>query len=607
MMFRNVSFRLKMFILMFIVIIIPIIVVSTLLSIRSEQSITDQTSKVVISSIDFAITNLDTALDNVTGMSKLILTDDKLMDLATKPSSAFQENTLNEKYARILDLLGFFITRIKVQNVMEGIDSFYLYLNKQQTFIDSKSSFYKHIDPSNIDFIAKSKHPEGIDHWFVSEPVDFYTLNHLDTRFDRGKLISFNKLLQDEQGQTIAVLAVNINESYISEYYSKIQRGIPGNFLLLDQEANVVASVDKAMIGKKTELYAEINDRIVNSGKESGSFFIQNKNNFVVYAISNETNWRYVVIIPATEILGKIYESRKFLYMLISITFILIFFISFSLSNLFYKPLLKLVRAMQKIENRNLDVRILDNRKDEYKQVFQGFNDMVSELNILVKDLATEKILKQEAEIKLLQAQINPHFLYNTLDSIYSIARIKKVDEIAQMVAALSNFFRVSLSGGREIVTLKEATTLAVSYLTILNIRYRGGISFQVELPEELENALVPKLLLQPIVENAIYHGIETYRGKGHITIRGTLKEEQLEIIIEDNGSGMDEEMIAHVRFMIASNQSEGTKSFALRNLNRHIQLKYGAQYGLRIDSLIGKGTSVCIQLPYVTGEEQEG
>jgi len=597
MMIRKFSFRLKMFIMMFMMIIIPFIIVSALLYKRAEQSITDQTSIVVISSIDFAINNIDYALDNVTGMSKLILTDSNLMNLAAKEPTAAQEKIINGKYARMLNLLSFFITRIKVQNVMAGIDSFYLYLNNHNVFLDSKSTFYKNIDSSNIDFINKSKQPGGADQWFVSNPVDYYTLNHIETRLEREKLITYNKLLQDDQGNTIAVLAVNVSESYISDYYRKIQRGIPGDFLLLDVNANVVAAADKTIIGTKAALYNQINDKIRALGTDSGSFFIQNKNSFVVYSISNKTQWRYVVVIPASEILGKVYEMREFLYILISITVILIFMISYMLSHLFYKPLLKLVKAMQKIENRNLDVRITDNRKDEYKQVYQGFNDMASELKLLVKDLANEKILKQEAEIKLLQAQINPHFLYNTLDSIYSIAKIKRVEEISQMVAALSKFFRVSLSSGREYVNLNQAVEIVVSYLTILNIRYKGEISFDVDIPDELEECRVPKLLLQPIVENAVYHGIEQKQGAGHISIIASAESELLQILIEDNGIGMDERKLSQIRTMIASN-SEGNKSFALRNLNRQIQLKHGFRYGLQIYSTLGKGTTVLIELP---------
>ncbi|MEW9700198.1 sensor histidine kinase [Paenibacillus sp. SI8] len=600
MIFQNISFRIKMFISMFIVILIPMIIVSALLYNRSSQSITDQTSKVVISSIDFAVNNIDSALDNVTGLSKLILTDNRLLTLA-KQETRLTPEVKNEKYAGMLDLLRFFITRIKIQNVLEGTDSFYLYLVKQNAILDSKSTYYEDVDVNNIDFISESQKIDGNEHWFVAAPVDYYSLNHISSRLEDSKLISFNKVLKDEEGNTIAVLSVNVRESYISDYYRKIQRGIPGDFVVLDADSHVVAHSDMSVVGNKTDLFAQINDKIQSSGKESGSFFVDKQ--FIVYSISTYNKWRYVVVIPSSEILGKVYEIRNFFIVLVTIMAIIIFMVSFFLSNQFYKPLLKLIKAMQKIGNRNLDIRIRDNRQDEFRQVYQGFNDMADELNALVKDLANEKLYKLEAEIKLLQAQINPHFLYNTLDSIYSIAKIKKVEEISQMVAALSKFFRISLSGGKDIVSLKDAVSLVVSYLTIINIRYRGEISFHIDLPEELADCLVPKMLLQPIVENSVYHGIEKARGYGHISIEVSSLEGKLKIIVEDNGSGMKEEALLRLRQSLQVEATEETSSFALRNLIRQIRLKYGASYGIQIESVSGEGTRVTIEIPIVAKE----
>ena len=274
--------------------------------------------------------------------------------------------------------------------------------------------------------------------------------------------------------------------------------------------------------------------------------------------------------------------------------------ITILLSNIFYKPLEKLVSAMQMIENRNLDVRIDDKRADEYQRVYKGFNDMVSELKRLIKDLTNEKILKKEAEIKLLQAQINPHFLYNTLESIHSIAKIKKVEEIALMVSALSKFYRISLSGGKDIVTLKEAVELVKDYLTIQNIRFKGKISYYFDISDELMRYRVPKLILQPIVENSIYHGIERSKGNGILNIYGMLDKSNLNLVVEDNGVGIEKESLEELQRSIEDDSFENSKNFALKNLNQQIKLKYGPNYGLSIKSEYGKGTCVTIRLPAI-------
>lgn len=601
--FRNTSFRVKIFIIIFAAILVPMILVSSVLFKRSEQAITEKTSEVVISSINFVINNIDSALDAVTGMSKLMLTDTRLISTAEKEYK-FTEEEKVQKYGGIRDLLSFFITRIKTLNMLPGIDSFYLYLPNQNTIIDSKSTYYENINENNVDFLQELNRKEEADSWFISSSVDYYTLNKIETRLETDKLITFNKVLKDDSNNTIAVLAVNVSENFVSDFYNKIQKGIPGNFVVMDRNQTVVAYSDKKVIGDKLDKYAELNSKIEKLKNDNGSFFlrIDNQEQFVVYSISNYTKWRYIVIIPASNILGKVYEIQKFLFIILSVTALFIFGITFLLSYIFYKPLEKLVSAMQKIENRNLDVRIDDKRRDEYQKVYRGFNDMASELKNVIKDLSNEKILKKEAEIKLLQAQINPHFLYNTLESIHSIAKIKKVEEISSMVSALSKFFRISLSGGKDVVTLREAIELVINYLTIQNIRFKGKVEYKINVPEELLGCMVPKLILQPVAENAIYHGIERKKEKGELTISGEAKNGCLQIVVEDNGIGMTEDKLSDLRHSLQSDSFEDAKNFALKNINRQIKLKYGADYGISIDSIYGKGTHVFIKLPIISG-----
>ncbi len=600
--FRNTSFRVKIFIIIFAAILVPMILVSSVLFKRSEQAITEKTSEVVISSINFAINNIDSALDAVTGMSKLMLTDTRLISTAEKEYK-FSEEEKVQKYGGIRDLLSFFITRIKTLNMLPGIDSFYLYLPNQNTIIDSKSTYYENINENNVDFLQKLNRKEETDSWFISSPVDYYTLNKIETRLETDKLITFNKVLKGDSNNTVAVLAVNVSENFVSDFYNKIQKGIPGNFVVMDRNQIVVAYSDKKVIGTKLDKYTALNSKIEKLKSDNGSFFlrIDNQEQFVVYSISNYTKWRYIVIIPASNILGKVYEIQKFLFIILSVTALFIFGITFLLSYIFYKPLEKLVSAMQKIENRNLDVRIDDKRRDEYQKVYRGFNDMASELKNVIKDLTNEKILKKEAEIKLLQAQINPHFLYNTLESIHSIAKIKKVEEISSMVSALSKFFRISLSGGKDVVTLREAIELVINYLTIQNIRFKGKVEYKINVPEELLGCTVPKLILQPVVENAIYHGIERKKEKGELTISGEAQNGFLQIVVEDNGVGMTEDNLRDLRLSLQCDSFEDARNFALKNINRQIKLKYGVEYGISIDSIYGKGTNVFIKLPMIS------
>ncbi|HHV98714.1 MAG TPA: sensor histidine kinase [Clostridiaceae bacterium] len=600
MLFRNASFRVKIFIIIYIAILLPTVMVGTVLYKRSELAITDQTSRVVTSSLNFAIQNIDSSLELVVGMSDLILKDSRFTS-AVSVKHKLEEKEKIQKYAGVRELFSYVLSMISARNILEGMDSFYVYITNQNTIIDSKSTFYEEINESNVEFIRNSKSEEYNGKWFVCDPVNYFTINNINSKLAGGKVITYNRVLK-ERDNVLAVLAINVNENFLSEYYKKIQTGIPGEFLVMDNDETIIAHSDKSVIGKKLKGNSELNNRISKMNRENGSFFfrINGQDQFLIYSISKYTGWRYIVMVPASEMHSKIGEMQEFFTIIISIIAFMVLGITILLSNIFYKPLEKLVSAMQMIENRNLDVKIDDKRADEYQRVYKGFNDMVSELKRLIKDLTNEKILKKEAEIKLLQAQINPHFLYNTLESIHSIAKIKKVEEIALMVSSLSKFYRIRLSGGKDIVTLKEAVELVKDYLTIQNIRFKGKISYNFDISDELMKYKVPKLILQPVVENSIYHGIERRKGNGILNIYGMLEKNDLNLVVEDNGVGIEKESLEELQKSIEDESFEDSKNFALKNLNQQIKLKYGQNYGLSIKSEYGQGTCVTIRLPAV-------
>ena len=600
---KNTSFRVKIFLIIFIAIIIPTISVSTLIYIRSENAIKDQTERTITNSMDFVIGNTDSSLKAISEMSNSILTDDRLTSIVSSDGNSIHSGEIL-KYSELHDLLNSFSNRLKNTFMLNGIDSYYLYIPGQKTLIDSKSTYFENVSEDDVDFVKWNKKNIGKDTWFLSSPYTTSILGISKSNLKSDNFITYDNVLSDDVGKTVAILALNINidVNFISDYLNKIQTGTLGEIITMDENGELVSHSDKNIIDNGPDEYSNIFKKIKDSHKNKGSFLLnQNpENDFVIYSSSEYTGWKYISIIPASQVLGQIWQIRKFLIIIFLISSILLMILTYLLSYIFYNPLKKIVSAMQMIENRNLDVRINDNRADEYHKVYRGFNNMVTELNSLIKDLVNEKILKKEAQIKLLQAQINPHFLYNTLESIHSIAKIKKVDEISLMVSALSKFFRISLSGGKDDVTLKEAIDLVLNYLTIQNIRFNGKIDYKINIPEELYKAVVPKLILQPIAENSIYHGIEPRKGTGILIISALSQNGEMELSIEDNGLGIKEKNLVELRKSIENENFEDSKNFALKNLNRQIKLKYGSNYGLNIESLEGKGTSVHIKLPII-------
>lgn len=601
MIFRDTNFRVKIFIIMFIAIFLPMVSVGSIIYKRSEMAITEQTTKVVASSLGYVINNIDISMETIISMSNLLVSDMRITSVASK-KTRFMEGQKTVRYIEIRQLMDFLMSRARESYTLSGIESLYVYLQNQNTIIDSKSTYYENLDTNNVDFLKKLEDKEYKGTWFVADPVNFNTLNRVESRLSTHKVISCAREILNKDGERIAAVSINFRDDFINDYYNKIQTGISGDFIVMDSSSTIISHTNENSMGKKLPGYSDLSDEINKLNNSSGSFFINidDENKFVVYAVSPYTNWRYAVIIPAQSILGKVYEIQDFLFMIITVTALLVLGITYMLSSIFYKPLEKLVFAMQQIESRNLDVRIDDKRRDEYRKVYNGFNKMVVELKSLIKDLTNEKILKKEAEIKLLQAQINPHFLYNTFESIYSIAKIKKVDEISQMVSALSRFFRTSLSGGKEAIPLKDAAEMVSNYLIIQNIRFKDKIDYKINIPEEALECIVPKLVLQPIVENSIYHAIEKKKGKGMLVVSAALHEDSLELTVEDDGVGIPVLELLKLRNSLESDSFEDSKNFALKNINRQIKLKYGQNFGIEIYSVEGEGTRTMVRLPIV-------
>ena len=203
-----------------------------------------------------------------------------------------------------------------------------------------------------------------------------------------------------------------------------------------------------------------------------------------------------------------------------------------------------------------------------------------------------------------MQAQINPHFLYNTLDTIIWLIESGEIAESVAMVSSLSNFFRFSLSRGQNVITLKEEQQHIRSYLEIQHMRYRDLMEYEIDIPEELNSYILPKLTLQPLVENALYHGIKIRRRKGLIRVSGRTEGTNLILEVADDGSGMSPERLEEVRSSLVDGRKEG---FGMRTVHQRIQILFGQEFGLTLESTPDVGTKIFVKIPMQTSEKEMG
>lgn len=267
---------------------------------------------------------------------------------------------------------------------------------------------------------------------------------------------------------------------------------------------------------------------------------------------------------------------------------------SFRLTDGIIQPVNIMLDKVKKVGRGKFDMIPIEAEIEEIEELDEGINKMARKISALLENVRQEKEMQHLTELQLIQAQVNPHFLYNTLDTIVWLIEGGMTDDAVEMISSLSIFFRTSLSKGNDIIPLSEEERHTLSYLEIQQYRYRDILEFEINIPKELGGIPVPKLSIQPLAENALYHGIKNRRGKGKILIEGREEEDALVLTVSDNGQGMTPERLHEVQEAIRTGERAG---FGLAAVAERIALYYGQGYGMKISSEEGKGTTVEIRL----------
>lgn len=260
------------------------------------------------------------------------------------------------------------------------------------------------------------------------------------------------------------------------------------------------------------------------------------------------------------------------------------------------RPIRNLCDLTNKVAEGDFTVKTSEGSLDEIAVLTRSFNDMTQEIGDLVEDIKEQQENMRIAEIRLLQEQINPHFLYNTLDAIVWLAEEKRSEEVVKIVGLLSDFFRTSLSQGRDYITIQEEKKHIESYLAIQQFRYQDILDYEIQINEEVYDYMIPKLTLQPLVENALYHGIKNKRGKGMIRITGEREGENIILKVTDNGKGMSREEIERLKKKMEElDGGNGQGGFGISNVNQRIKHYYGQEYGVFFESEEGSWTEAAV------------
>lgn len=398
------------------------------------------------------------------------------------------------------------------------------------------------------------------------------------------------------------IILVDIDKSIIEAICSNIKLGDTGQFFVVTQDGQYIYDPSSVGWQGQKDLQEKLFKDEINSGKE-GNFIreIHGEKHFIVYNTLKMPGWSIIGKVKLKEIMKTAYEIRSITIIIEGICILGIVLVYSQISNTLTMPIRELRRKMKLVEKGNLDVEAEYANRDEVADLCKGFNVMLVKIKELMKKNLIDQENLKKSELKAMQAQINPHFLYNTLDAIVWMTETDNKEEVVSITKDLSNFFRIVLSKGKEWILIRDELTHVQSYLRIQKIRYEDIMDYEIHINPGILDLRILKLTLQPLVENALYHGLKNKRGGGFIQINGDrLGENSIVFEVIDNGIGMTESRLAEVTAEMNKTDADLDKKggFGIKNVNQRIKLYYGAKYGLSMTSEYDKGTCVKVILP---------
>lgn len=302
----------------------------------------------------------------------------------------------------------------------------------------------------------------------------------------------------------------------------------------------------------------------------------------------------------------QVTQFMTFIVILLMIVVFAVLVVSAYVVNSITKPVIELSKATESIAKGNFEKRVGVSTKDEVALLAESTNDMARHLQVMVDKIKEDERKVRYTELRLLQEQINPHFLYNTLDTIIWLIECENNEGAVNMVVSLSDFFRLVLSKGREYITIREEEKHVKSYLEIQQVRYRDILEYNIDIDDELYEYKILKLTLQPLIENSLYHGIKYKRAKGSIEISGRMENNNIILKVKDTGVGMDEETLKRLQEEISRPCKETESGFGIANVNERIKMNFGSKYGVSVESEVGVGTTVTVMIPATLAENPQ-
>ena len=578
--FRDFSIRTKL-IIGFLTILLPLVLILSIVfysysaEIVLKQSL-EQTREIVE---QFSI-----SLDNYMGLMR-----NKMEILADSPTIQEELNTHQDKEDIKND--SFYSRNKRIRRIMLQIYSS-VTMNDVEIYGINETNHYLSLWSKKYEIPDKDILFENAN-LSKGRSVLVNNINDADT-------IQMIKMVKDLQTyKPIGYIRFGLKRNYIEKMAKNINFGSDGGVVIFDENLSKISGI----------AHDSVLSKLLREKPSIGNFsYSEGKNEYTaVHIHSDSTGWTTVGVIPLRYINKDLAGIQYLTVIIIVLTIIIGVTVSVIIAQSLILPLENTVNALEKFSRGDFAVRLKENRCDEIGKLNRIFNKAIKEINELMQKVTQSEILNKEMEFKTLQSQMNPHFLYNTLDTINWLAFKEKQTEICNLVAAISSLIRASISNKKSIITIEQELDYVKNYIYIQHIRYKDRFDIIYDIVESLLKLAVPTLIIQPIVENAIIHGIENSKNKNLLYISVKRENECIIIIVKDTGIGMTDEKVSEL--LKEPLNAEGDEQKAHTNLglyavHKRIQLMYGDLYGLTVQSQAGEGTTVTLHIPFTKKQE---
>ena len=557
--FNGIKLRYKLAIFYSLFCFLPVMLLFWLSFLQMRSIIDDKGKMNLQSYLQQSVSSMDRTLDGYNSLSDYIAFDRTLAEVFS-----MEYGTPYEQYEQLTQ---------KVDPILRTAS--YFHGGMQQITIYTDNGMVKHdttVAPvseiEETDWYQKTLEHPGLN-WFVN--------------YQEKTLFSARKLAFSGAREGVNILYMDVDYQKLFTPYAETLISECGLYIT-DQDGKLV--FEESRFSGKNQNYDLTYSEFLEQRDRGSTDYI------ILCEQSNTTGWTVWLYQPV----GLAGEAMRPIGVMAGVTILICIFVAvlayFITSGMVSSRIERLTHFMQEVQEGSMDMQMESDDRDEIGMLYRGFGSMMKRIRTLINEVYLSKITQKEAELKTLQAQINPHFLYNTLSLINWKALAAGEEDISRMTLALSTFYRTALNRGRNVLQVETELSNTRAYLEIQSMLHDGNFDYEIEAQTEILQCESLNLILQPLVENAIHHGIEEKTdGRGKITVRGWKEDNCVWFMVEDNGVGMEQEVADKILTM-------ESKGYGVRNVNERIRLCYGEKYAMKVESVVGKGTKMTIHFP---------